>query len=66
VETILRQMLAGADQKVSWAAFRGSLFVDRDGAPKACNLGRVHLNPLPPQALSMSVLGDQGRSLIRA
>jgi hypothetical protein len=36
-ETILRQILAGADQKVSRAAFRGSLFVDGDGAPKSRN-----------------------------
>jgi hypothetical protein len=36
-ETILRQIMAGADQKVSRAAFRGSLFVDGDGAPKSRN-----------------------------
>jgi hypothetical protein len=36
-ETILPQILVGADQKVSRAAFRGSLFVDRDGAPKSRN-----------------------------
>jgi hypothetical protein len=34
-ETILCQVLAVADQKVSRAAFRGSLFVDRDGAPRS-------------------------------
>ena len=31
-ETILREILVGADQKVSRAAFGGSLFVDGDGA----------------------------------
>ena len=41
----MRQILAGADQKVSRGAFRGSFFVDRAGAPKARNLGRVHINP---------------------
>ena len=44
-ETILRQILVGADQKVSRAAFGGSLFLDGDGAPKARNLGRVLINP---------------------
>jgi hypothetical protein len=36
-ETILRRILAGAEQKVSRAAFRGSLFVDGDGVPKSRN-----------------------------
>jgi len=31
------QILPGSDQKVSRAAFRGSLFVDGDGAPKSRN-----------------------------
>ena len=32
-ETILRQIRAVADKKVSRAAFGGSLFMDGDGAP---------------------------------
>jgi len=36
-ETILRQILVGADQKVSRAAFRGSLFEAGDAAPKSRN-----------------------------
>ena len=59
-ETILRQILVRADQKVSRAAFRGSLFVDGDGAPKARDLGRVPINrSCRPEALSMSALEDE-------